>query len=139
MALTFTIPLLPPSVNHYVKHLANGIHVKTAAAKAWENDFPIFSRGQYVVSESQRFAVTLRYRMGPGDRGDVDNFNKLPLDCLSKAGMLRSRKLDWLSDAWVKRMTVEILDSDEDRALGPQTEITIEALAARIAAGKGRN
>lgn len=128
MALTIAIPLLPPSVNHYVEHLANGIHRKTRAAKAWENSFPIFSQGLYVVSESKRFAVTLRYRMGPKDRGDVDNYNKLPLDCIAKAGMLHNSKHEQMSDAWVKRLTIEILDSEEDRELGPQTEITIEAL-----------
>lgn len=127
MPLTIAIPLLPPGVNHYVEHRATGVHVKSAAAKAWERDFPIFSRGQFVTG--QRFAMILRYTFAPGDRGDVDNFNKLPLDCCAKAGMFRNPKGKWLSDAWVKRLTVEILDSDQDRQRGPQTEITIEALA----------
>jgi len=43
--LQFEIPMLPPSVNHYVQHKAQGVHVKTAQAKAFERDFPLFSRG----------------------------------------------------------------------------------------------
>lgn len=126
-ALTFTIPMLPPGFNHYVEHPTQGVHVKSAAAKAWERDFPLFSRGQFITGK--RFAATLRFTFGPGDRGDVDNFNKLPLDCCAKAGMLRNHKGDWLSDAWIKRLVVDILDSEEDRKRGPQTEITLEALA----------
>jgi Holliday junction resolvase RusA-like endonuclease len=124
--LTIAIPLLPPGVNHYVEHPAAGVHVKSKAAKAWERDFPIFSRGQFIIG--RRFAVTLRFTFGPGNRGDVDGFAKLLLDCCAKAGIFRNPKGQWLSDAWVKCLTVEILDSDQDRKRGPQTEITIEAL-----------
>src|SRR5436305_2001435 len=105
--LTITIPMLPPSVNHYIEHPAAGVHRKSAAAKAWENDWPIFARGQFIVGK--RFAVFLRFRFGPGDRGDVDNFGKLPLDCIGKSGMLRDARGKWLSDAWVKRLIVEIV------------------------------
>ena len=118
--------MLPPGVNHYVEHPAEGVHIKSRAAKAWERDFPKFSRGQFVTG--RRFAVTLRLTFGPGGRGDVDGFAKLPLDCAAKAGMLRDSKGKWLSDAWVKRLLVEILDSDEDRKRGPQTEIIIEPI-----------
>ena len=126
--VTFTIPILPPSVNHYVEHPGAGIHRKSAAAKAFGRDFPLFSRGLFVVSQSGRFSVTLDYWLGKGDRGDVDNFNKLPLDCAAKAGMLRNKKGKEVSDAWIKRMTVNIHDSDEDRKLGPQTVMTIEGM-----------
>jgi Holliday junction resolvase RusA-like endonuclease len=124
--LTITIPMLPPGVNHYIEHPAAGVHIKSAAAKAWERDFPIFSRGQFVTG--QRFAVTLRFTFGPGDRGDIDGFSKLPLDCAAKAGMFRNPKGAWLSDAWVKRLISEVLDSKQDRERGPQTEIIIEAM-----------
>jgi Holliday junction resolvase RusA-like endonuclease len=122
--LTITIPMLPPSVNHYIEHPAAGVHRKSAAARAWENDWPMFARGQFIVGK--RFAVLLRYRFGPGDRADVDNLNKLPLDCIGKSGMLRDARGKWLSDAWVKRLSVEI--NDDERAKGPQTEITITAM-----------
>jgi Holliday junction resolvase RusA-like endonuclease len=125
-SLIIVIPMLPPSVNHYLEHPTEGVHIKSAAAKAWERDWPIFARGQFITGE--RFAVILRYTFGPGDRGDVDNFNKLPLDCAAKSGMFRNAKGEWLSDAWVKRLTVEIFDEPADRKKGPKTEIIISSI-----------
>jgi len=136
--ITFSIPMLPPSVNHYVSHGSAvnrrtgeryGTHKKTDAAQAWERDFPIFSRGDYVVSQSGRFAVTLIFIPGPGDSGDVDNRNKCVLDCIARAGMLRNRKGEEMSDAWIKRLLVEIRDSPAERETGPKTIVTIEAMA----------
>lgn len=122
--------MLPPSVNHYVKHPAKGVHRKSAATVAWEASFmamlPASARGGYVTGA--RFWVTLRFTPGPGDRGDVDNRNKLVLDCCAAAGMFRDATGKQLSDAWVKKLTVEILDQKQDRQRGPQTQVTIEAL-----------
>ena len=125
--LQFSIPLTPPSVNHYVTH-GGGFHRKHPEAQAWERDFPIFARQQYVVSESKRFQVKLEIFLGPKERGDVDNFAKCPLDCIARAWMLRGPKLESLSDACVKRLEVVVNDSQADRELGPMTRITIEAL-----------
>jgi len=125
-SLTIKIPMLPPSVNHYVEHPAAGVHRKSAQAKGWEQSFPIFSRGQFVVSHTGKFRVTINLTPGPRQKGDVDNYQKLPLDCCAKAGMFRNRKGEELSDAHVKKLTVEIFDEPEDRENGPQTEITIE-------------
>jgi len=128
--LIFTLPMLPPSVNHYVEHPDAGVHLKSAAAKAWEDDFiamlPAWARGQYVTGE--RFRVTLSFTFGPHDRGDVDNRNKMILDCCAKAGMFHNLKGQPVSDAWVKHLHVEIRDSKEDRRNGPQTHVMIEAI-----------
>ena len=123
----FKIPLMPPSVNHYLNH-GGGFHRKSAEAKAFERDFPLFSNGYKVTGE--QFAVTFKFFPGPKQKGDVDNRNKVLLDCIAKAGMLRSLKGEELSDAWVKRLTVEIHDSKEDREQGPLTLVTIERLDA---------
>jgi Holliday junction resolvase RusA-like endonuclease len=125
-SVTFAIPLLPPSLNHYTKHPAAGVHFKTKEAKGWEKAFPIFSRGQFVQSDSGLFEVTIRFTPGLGAKGDVDNYNKLPLDCCAKAGMFRDRKGNPVSDAWVKKLTIELFDAPEDRKHGPETRITIE-------------
>lgn len=128
--LIFRLPALPPSVNHYIEHRAKGVHIKSAAAKAWENDFmamlPASARGQFVTGK--RFSVTIRLTFGPSDRGDVDNFNKQILDCCAKAGMFRDPKGKVLSDAWVKRLMVEIRDDGRQRQTGPTTDVTIEAI-----------
>lgn len=122
----FKIPMLPPSVNHYVTH-GGGFHRKSAEAKAFERDFTLFSGGNQVTGE--RFAVTFKFFPGPKQKGDVDNRNKVLLDCIARAGMLRNAKGKELSDAWVKRITVEIHDSEADRERGPLTLVTIEAMA----------
>jgi Holliday junction resolvase RusA-like endonuclease len=124
----FQIPMLPPTVNHYIQHPAAGVHVKSKAAKAFGDQFPIFARDLYVMSASGKFAVTLEYWPGPGDRGDVDNYNKLPLDCAAKRGMLRNKRNEAVSDAWIKRLTVVIHDEADDRTKGPKTVMTIEAM-----------
>lgn len=122
-SITFSMPMLPPSVNHYVLHPAEGVHIKSKEAKAFERDFPLWSRGRYVTGEN--FSVAIQFIPGKKQKGDVDNRNKCLLDCIAKAGMLRNRKGEELSDAWVKRLLVEIL---EDRNQGPKTIVTIEAL-----------
>ena len=129
-SMTFRLPMLPPSVNHYIEHPAKGVHVKSASAKAWEDDFmamlPAQVRGEYVTGKL--FAVSLAFTCGPRDRGDVDNRNKLVLDCIAAAGMLRDPQGKQLSDAWVKRLTVELHDTPQDRQRGPETRVTIEAM-----------
>lgn len=128
--LAFSLNMLPPSVNHYIEHPAKGVHLKSPAAKAWERDFmamlPAHARGEFVTGD--RFQITLVFTPGPGGRGDVDNYNKQVLDCCAKAGMLRNAKGKILSDAWFKRLVVDIRDSDEDRLHGPRTDVTIEAI-----------
>lgn len=127
--LKIVIPMLPPSVNHYVKHFivrGQQRHVKTPEAIKWGEDVMTFARGGYITGK--RFAISLRYRMGEGDGFDVDNLNKCTLDSIAAAGCIRDPKGARLSDRWFKRMQVEILDSKQDRAQGPQTEIVIEAI-----------
>lgn len=124
--VTFRLPLLPPSVNHYVSH-GGAAHIKTPETKAFERDFAYLApKGIEVIGE--RFHVTLDIFPGPRGRGDVDNRNKVVLDCIAAAGMLVRANGSARSDAWVKRLTVTIHDKPEERALGPSTEVTIEAL-----------
>lgn len=125
-SLTIEIPMLPPSVNHYVEHKAQGVHVKSSRAKAWERDWPIFSRGAYV--QGSRFAARIAYIFGPGDSYDVDNLNKCVLDCAAKSGMLRNLKGSWLTDNHFKQLSVTILDTELDRRQGPKTIFKIEVL-----------
>lgn len=127
-ALTFTLPLLPPSVNHYIDH-GRG-HRLTAPAKAWRDSFlamlPASARGAFVTGE--RFAASIRIVPGPGQRGDIDNYSKLILDCIAKAGMLRNPHGAELSDAHFKELRLRIDDRPADRARGPLLEVTLEAL-----------
>ena len=126
----FEMPMLPPSVNHLTQHPGGNskAHPKSAAAKAFMRDFPIFARDNYAASPSGLFQVTLRYIPGKAQRGDIDNYNKLILDCAAKRGMFRDAKGKPLSDAWVKRLVVEIYDTPDYRQIGPKTIMIIEAI-----------
>lgn len=127
-SFSFEIPVMPPSVNHYVEHPAHGVHIKSVAAKSWADQFPLFARDLYAVSATKRFAASIDLYPGPKGRGDVDNYNKMPLDCCAARGMLRSEKGELLSDAAIKALTVRIFDSAEDRKLGPKLVIMIKEL-----------
>lgn len=131
--VSFELPILPPSVNHYVDHRQAGghtVHRKTAEAKAFEGSFlamlPAHLRGSYVVGE--RFSISITIVPGPADSGDVDNYPKLLLDCCAAAGFLRKETGARRSDSWFKAMHVYIHDSEQDRKTGPRVAISIEEL-----------
>src|SRR5271166_4715784 len=88
-SLSFYIPLLPPSVNHYVVH-SGGKHIKAPETLLWQDTFALSApKNMFVVGD--RFSVTLSIILGKGDRGDVDNFPKSVLDSIATAGMLRNK------------------------------------------------
>lgn len=123
--LQFAVPLVPPSVNHYVKHFRNGGHVKTGEAQAFKDAVALYARHDYC--EGKEFAVAIRVILGRGDRGDVDNFPKLVLDGLADCGAFQSSKGNPLSDAHVRDLRV-IVDRKSRPARG-STAIIVEALA----------
>lgn len=123
-ALRFTVPLVPPSVNHYIKHTRRGKHYITPEAQAFKDAVALFIRGGYVTGK--RFAVVLWVTFGKGDRGDWDNFGKLPCDGLAAAGAFRDHKGKILSDAHVRDGRV-VIDCDSRPEYG-FTEIEVRAI-----------
>jgi crossover junction endodeoxyribonuclease RusA len=109
----FTVPLIPPSVNHYVKHTRNGRHYVTAEAKAFKEAVAIFAKGRV---EADEYLVVSIVWLGAGQRGDVDNFPKVVLDALVDAGVIHS-------DAAVR----EIRFRKERDPKNPRTEIEVMA------------
>lgn len=110
--LHFTVPLTPPSVNHYAKHTRSGRHYVTKEGKAFKAAVALFARGQRIVA--RRYEVHLKVYFAAKQKGDVDNLPKCVLDGLTEAGTIDS-------DAKVYKLTVE-----KDRDPGnPRTEITI--------------
>ena len=116
---TLTVPLIPPSVNHYAKHTRQGKHYVTPEAKAFKDAVAIFNRGNF--TQGKTFYVTIAVILGAGDSGDVDNFPKLVLDGLKDCGAFRDKKGKLLSDGQVRKLTV-IVDPDERPEQG-RTEI----------------
>ena len=129
--VSLTIPMTPPSVNHYVTHYRNGAHVKTDRAKTWEAEFALAVReqvrGRYVTAK--RFLVHVEIYLGPKERLDVDNGNKCVLDCVAHNGLMRNKSGRLQSDSHVKSLLVNIYDSQKDRKEGPRTIVTVTVLA----------
>jgi Holliday junction resolvase RusA-like endonuclease len=82
------VPLLVPSVNHYVKHTRAGVHFKTKEAIAFRDAVYFKSRGQAV--EAEEYDVTITLVLGKKVRLDIDNSAKLALDSLVYAGVIHS-------------------------------------------------
>jgi Holliday junction resolvase RusA-like endonuclease len=128
--LNLTIPLEPPSGNHYktfrVVSGPKGAFVSwylTSKAKMWNSavegivairDFSEVAG----VRLCDKHAITYTVYQGRGSRGDVDNYAKCILDALVKAGVLKS-------DASV----VDLHAHKRRDRLNPRTEIHIREVA----------
>lgn len=84
----FTVPLLAPSSNHYVKHTHIGRHYVTGEARAFFDAVRLYARGQFV--RFPWYAVEVWVTLGPKLKGDADNYLKCGLDALVKAGVIDS-------------------------------------------------
>lgn len=115
-SVSFTVPLVPPSVNHYKmpRRGGKGFYV-TEEAQAFKKAVAIFAKGAHYAAEECR--VELGIYLGKGGRGDIDNFLKVTLDGLVSAGVINS-------DAHIKALSV-FLGRDWDN---PRTEITVRAI-----------
>ena len=109
-----TVPLVPPSVNHYVKHTRSGRHYVTKEGIEFKRAVGLFSQGQTLAVK--RYELHARIYLGHGQKGDGDNFWKVIADGLVEAGVIHS-------DAAVSRWVLEL---DRDKA-NPRTEITVKA------------
>lgn len=113
--LSFTVPMVAPSVNHYVKHTRQGRHYVTAEALAFKKFVAIEARRRTVVAKL--YQVDIKVFLGPKQKGDVDNFGKVCLDSLVDAGVITS-------DAKVMALS---LSKDRD-VTNPRTEFRVRAL-----------
>jgi len=117
-SVRITVPLIPPSVNHYVKHTRAGWHYVSADAKSWKAAVAFASRGYTVAFPyPSGYVIEATVHLGKGGKGDVDNFAKCILDALKDAGVIHS-------DSAVTDLT---LRKRRDRE-NPRTEITVTGL-----------
>lgn len=88
--LTFSVPLLPPSVNHYRKPRRGGGFFRVAEAIGFTDAVCIFSRKQRVSGKF--YQVELTFFLPPAkqrlDSNDTDNFLKVALDAIATAGVI---------------------------------------------------
>lgn len=107
-----SIPLIPPSVNHYKlpKRGGKGFYV-SKEAKAFQAAVASLTTGSI---KKDWYYITITIFLGFNQKGDADNFNKVILDGLVKARIITT-------DARVKNCNTFV----ERDALNPSTEITI--------------
>lgn len=98
LSIAFTVPAVPPSVNHYVKHTRTGRHYVTGEGTAFKEWVGTASRGMQIRWES--YGVMIHIFLGAGQKGDIDNFPKCVLDGLKDYGVIDS-------DARVTRLVLE--------------------------------
>jgi len=103
---SIALDCIPPGVNHYVKHTRDGRHYVAWESKVFMAKLAIACRGKQPVLADE-FSVEILVTLGPKQKGDVDNFPKLILDTLAKAGMFVSMKGKRLSDSHVTSLTVK--------------------------------
>lgn len=127
--INITIPLLPPTVNHYWKHTVRAGQHRTyvsAAGKAFKRAVATLAAGTTVIPDGAtthaltkvRYRLTVKVVLGKGQSGDGDNFWKAIADGLAEAGVIHSdaRVRDWF-------LTVDDTERGE-----PRCEITAERL-----------
>lgn len=112
-SIDFCVPLIPPSVNMYVRHTRTGRHYVTSEAKAFKAAIPICARQRQV--RHKFYSIEIYVNLGPGQKIDIDNCAKVILDGLVEGGQIHS-------DAAV---TLLCLHKKRGNQLAPSTCITI--------------
>lgn len=114
--LFLSVPMVPPSVNRYVRHTLTGRHYVGKEAKEFKRAVRLLAGGRTVRAE--RYELTATVYLGHNQRGDGDNFWKVIADSLVEAGVIHS---DAAVDNW-------LLFKSRDRA-NPRTEIAVRGIA----------
>jgi len=110
----FTVPGVPPDVNHYVRHTRNGRHYVTREALKFKADVALCAAKQYVAAKE--YEVELFIYLGHKQRGDIDGFPKLCLDGLVEAGVIHT-------DSAIVKLTIEKSRDWKE----PRTEFIVRA------------
>jgi Holliday junction resolvase RusA-like endonuclease len=88
--MKFSVPLLPPSVNHYKQPKRGGGWYRAAEAIAFADAVSVFSLRQMVTGNF--YEVSLTFHLGPKKQklssNDLDNFLKVALDSIAVAGVI---------------------------------------------------
>ena len=89
--LQLVIPLVPPSGNHYKGITKTGRTYVKKEAKVFFSAVAAIVAGRKI--EAKAWTVGIRVWLGPKQRGDADNFNKVVLDSLVHAGVINDARV----------------------------------------------
>ena len=110
--VAIVVPLVAPSVNHYIKHTRSGRHYPSAEGLAFKEAIALCARGQRIRGKT--YGCEIYVMLGARQKGDIDNFPKCILDGLVDAGVIDS-------DA-----KIEVLCIHKKRDIkNPRTEVTV--------------
>ena len=117
--LSFIVPLVPPSVNHYKnKDGRSGRWYVTREALAFKSALSTFHALSTDADDRQvdakEYELSVIVFLAKGQKGDGDNFFKVIADGLKESGAIRS-------DAAIKRWIMEVARDVAD----PRTVITV--------------
>lgn len=92
-ALSFSVPLVPPSVNHYKLPNGRGGYYVTKEAQAFIDAVCMISRPKAktlpIAGKYYHVTLTVYVRRAMFHRLDSDNMEKLLFDALTKSGVIR--------------------------------------------------
>jgi Holliday junction resolvase RusA-like endonuclease len=133
--LSFTVPSIPVSVNHYkepkiIKPHGSRYHtllwIESAEAQLFKLQIRQAAKFRTISPATPRERDRVRYELdvkvifGKGQRGDGDNFWKCLADGLVQCGVIHS-------DARVKRWIMDVDDEQREQDK-PRTEITARVI-----------
>jgi Holliday junction resolvase RusA-like endonuclease len=133
--VSFSVPLIPPSVNHYTRTCyykgkdgaAHRGKKLTPEALAFKTAVAILARGRTVAPLTNaerrkvRYEVRVDFYLGKGQRLDADNIGKLCCDALEDAGVIHS-------DAYVAPFIATPHKDERDDPRNPRTEFQVTRL-----------
>jgi Holliday junction resolvase RusA-like endonuclease len=136
---SLTVPSIPVSVNHYkepkiIKPRGSKYHtiiwIETPEAQLYKLQVRQAAKFRSLAPATQRERDRVRYELdvkvilGPGQRGDGDNFWKVIADGLVQCGAIHS-------DARVKRWIMDV-DDEQREQNNPRTEITVRVIGKSL-------
>lgn len=114
--MKFTVPLVPPSVNHYKMPRRGGRgYYLTPEAIAFKVAVGVYGRS--ATTYHCATAIQIRIFLGKGQKGDIDNFAKVVLDGIKEAGLIST-------DARVEDLRLQKFRDEAN----PRTEIEVKAI-----------
>ena len=119
--MKFSVPLLPPSVNHYKMPRRGGGWYRAADAIAFVDAVCVFS--SRIMVTGNFYEVSLTFHLGPKKQklssNDLDNFLKVALDSLARARVI-------VNDGRVLNLTVHKRFVSTDRE--ERTDFSVEGM-----------